>query len=318
MLEFETQSAPATVTDLIPVTRENGRSIEHYRDIIAQCNLPQLVATDGASILDIGTGLGNALPGLIAMTANRGVVVSFDINTATLNEAYTRLQQRFAAGAVVDRGQSDAPTGGGTEIAVERPQGQLPRLRPGTIALVEGDISKTFKLPERVFDIAISVWVFYQICDKLAAVRNVLQSLRGGGRFWATSTGSIAVTPGPIRSDCLDWLKERVWNTRASRFSWLAGTRELEYWAREARLDIAIVSLEAFLSLTRTDLSVCPGRTDPGRPEGAFMVEVRQELSERPSANFNLPMLSYVTTRYSSIVPIYESETVYSLIKKCG
>src|SRR5918992_1322120 len=164
MLEFDISSAPRSPDEMVDVTRENGRNLDHYQDILVQNKLPKLTPVPGATYLEIGTGLGNAIPGIFSLTGNTGKVVSIDINQSTLELATRRLKQFYS--------QARPPASLINDVGIAPPKekadislflGDLPDPLPPGVTLVQADISADFALPPNTFDQAISIWVFYQI-----------------------------------------------------------------------------------------------------------------------------------------------------------
>lgn len=297
MLEFGQISEALAPEQMIDVTRENGRSLDHYQDILRQNILPILQALPSGSILEIGTGLGNAVPGLLELTEMQGTVVSIDINRQTLALAYEALRTRWQSSAIT--------------VSL---QDRLPLLLPMRCALlVDGDISSSLSLPPNIFNCAVSIWVFYQILDKLRAAHTVLNSLKAYGYFLATSVGSVAVSECPVHECDLLWLRERVWNTRASRFSWLTGTRELMHWARHRNIPIKLCGLPTAIKTLWPNIKLTEGVTPQGRPEGSFVARVDSRVPlESPPA---LLPGHFVTTRSSSVIPIYQSAELFEALE---
>lgn len=316
MLEFEEKSVPLSPTELVDVTRENGRNIWHYQDILTQNQLPKIPHMAGASILEIGTGLGNSIPGMLELTGNTGSVVSIDIDRSTLKIAKQRLTAFYshnAQSAQIAQEVGISPPN--VIINISLLSHVLPNPIPPGVTLIHTGASDDLSSSSQLFDCAVSIWVFYQVLDKLRVVHNILRSLKRSGSFFAVSTGVVAFTNREIPEEKIAWLKERVWNTRASRFSWLTGTRELIHWAKVKGIPIRIATLSRSIQLLYRNLVVTSNTTASGRPEGAFFATASStEDIEMICRNPLLPKGAFVSTRSSSIIPIYYSHDMYEMI----
>jgi SAM-dependent methyltransferase len=272
---------PKDVRDLIGTTRENARSVQDYTDILGRLGMPSLPTVPEGRILEIGTGRGNSLAGLLALSQQRGHVVSVDIDAETLRRI------------PVEKRDVDIAVHEGA--APERSDGQLPR-----IDVVIGD-AEIVALPRQYFDLAVSIWVLYQVKDKFKAVANVLASLKPGGRLVACAAGSVCTVPRALPAALLSEARTFVWNHRATRFSWLTGTRELGYFLAREGVPHRIESVGDFLG-RRTRFRIEPAKTTPAEfPEGHFVLTSSDGAAGLPG----MELVSFVSTRYSAFVPIY-------------
>jgi SAM-dependent methyltransferase len=267
---------------LIGTTRENARSVEDYDAILHRLGMEPLPEVIGGNVLEIGTGRGNALPGLLALTRQRGHVVSLDIDRETLQRI--PLERPDLGVTVHERGAPAQPPDAGPRVDV----------------ICSDATSVT--LPPAYFDLAVSIWVFYQIKDKLAALRTVMAALRATGRFVAAAAGSVCTVPRSPGAEVVAKAREFVWNHRATRFSWLSGARELTSFFAEQGVAHRVESLSSLVG-RKTRAKVELSRITPAEfPEGHFVLHNSKEAL---AGLEGLELASFVSTRNSAFVPIY-------------
>lgn len=272
---------PRDVEELIGTTRENKRQFADYDSILARLGMRPLSLYEGRTILEVGTGVGNALRGAYEHFGPSAHIVSLDLDEGAIhNLART----------------TDLPAELVQEIRA-RPSDN-PRIDIAAASI------ETVKLPREYFDFAYAIWVLYQVKDKLSALRNVLSALRVGAPLVMVASGSICTVSRRLGDDLIQSARQFVWSHRASRFSWLTGVRELEHFLKEAGEDHRVESVDSFLA-RRFDFEILSRAETSEFPAGNFSLERPADERMRAFLEAELELIGFVSTKNSAFVPIY-------------